>query len=361
MPDHLAARVRTLRRRLDEADADAMLITHAPDIRYLTDFPGHDSWLVVSARTVMLISDFRFSEQIDNARPFVRKVIRTGPMAEALAEAIGDLSVKTLAFQAEHMTVHARGKLGDKLKGITLKPTSDWLITQRAVKDKTELRQIRRALALQEQAYAQTLDQIRPGMSESELVTLIEYNMRWIGGEGPSFNTIVAIGSNGSLPHHEPGRTRVKANTPILIDFGTKANGYCSDLTRVVTMGGFSQKITDMYRIVAEAQQAAIDAIAPGKTGVEIDRVARTIIEDAGYGDHFGHGLGHGIGLEIHERPVLSTRSTDTLEDGHVVTVEPGIYLPGIGGVRIEDDVLVTARGHRKLSTLPTAMESVVI
>jgi Xaa-Pro aminopeptidase len=198
-------------------------------------------------------------------------------------------------------------------------------------------------------------------MSESEVVALLEYNMRWIGGEGVSFPTIVAVGPNGSLPHAVPGRTRLKAGKPILIDCGCRADGYCSDLTRVVSIGQMPRKIEEIYNVVLEAQQAAIDAIEPGKSLQEIDAVARDIITDAGYGEQFGHSLGHGIGLEIHEQPTLSKRSEGELVAGHVVTVEPGIYLPGVGGVRIEDDVLVTEKGRRVLSSLPKDLESAII
>jgi len=360
-PDHLTARLKILRKRIAEADCDGMLVTHAPDVRYLTAFPGDDSWVVVTPKAVTLISDSRFDEQIDQACPYVKKVIRTGAIADALAETVKGLKIKALAFQADHVTVRGHQKLIEKLSKGMLKPTDGWLVDQRAVKDATELRNLRRAIALHEQAYMQTMDQIRPGMSENEVATLLEYNMRWIGGEGASFATIVAIAANAALPHHIPGRTRVKPNIPILIDSGTKANGYCSDLTRVVALGGLSQKLTEVYQVVLEAQQAGIDAIRPGASCKAVDAAARKVIDDAGYGEYFGHGLGHGIGLEIHEQPTLSPRSEGELAEGNVVTVEPGIYLPGVGGVRIEDDVLVTARGHRKLTTLPNALDSAII
>lgn len=363
-PDPLSQRLKKLRHRMGEHSLDGLLITHGPDVRYLSDFGcqhSGDGWLLVTARQVHLISDFRFNEQIDRVCPFVKKVIRSGAITQAAAALSLELKLKKIGFQAESLTFQLHQLLNEKLPGKTLEPTRDWLIEQRAVKDETELRHIRRAISVMEQAYTQTLDQIRPGMSESEIVALLEYNMRWIGADGPSFETIVAIGANGSLPHHEPGRTRVKANTPILIDFGAKAEGYCGDLTRVVTLGGFHKKIAEIYRIVQEAQQAAIDAIAPGKAMKEIDAVARKIIEDAGYGDKFGHGLGHGIGLEIHELPTLNARSESVLMPGHVVTVEPGIYLPGMGGIRLEDDVLVTETGCVKLSGLPIGLESAII
>ncbi len=360
-PDFLSARVRKLRARCYEAELDGFLATHPADVRYLCDFPGEDSWALVTSRQVYLLSDRRFDEQIDQSCPFVKKVLRTGPMSDALANTLSDLKIKTLGIQSEHMTVFTQRKLSSKLKDIKLKPTDSWLLEHRAVKDDMELRQIRRALAVQEQAWHQTLDQIRPGMSEAELVAMLEYNMRWIGGEGVSFPTIVAIGPNSSLPHHIVGRTRVKATTPILIDFSAMAGGYTGDLTRVVAIGGLSKKLIEVYHVVLEAQRAGIDAIGPGAKLKDVDAAARQVINDAGYGDQFGHGLGHGIGLDVHEQPTLSPRSRGELVEGNVVTVEPGVYLPGVGGVRIEDDVLVTNTGHRKLSTLPSSLESAII
>ena len=185
--------------------------------------------------------------------------------------------------------------------------------------------------------------------------------MRLLGADGPSFPTIVAADANASLPHAIPGRRKVKKGGIVLIDWGAKWGGYCSDLTRVVALGKMPAKIQEIYQIVYDAQRAAIDAIEPGKALKEIDAAARTVIEKAGFGDQFGHSLGHGLGLDVHEQPTLSGRSKGSLEPGHVVTVEPGIYLPGVGGVRIEDDVLVTAKGRRVLSDLPATIGSTII
>jgi Xaa-Pro aminopeptidase len=339
----------------------ALLVSNPTDVRYLTGFTGEDSWLVVGVRQVWLICDARFDQEVDRSCGFVKKVLRDGPIVDALAGVVGDAKLDEIGFQADHLTVAARQTLGEKLGEGVLKPTRDWLVDQRSIKDADELRSIRRSIALLEQAYTQTLDQLRPGLSESEVVALLEYNMRWIGADGVGFATIVAIGANAAYPHHRPGRTRVKANTPILIDCGARADGYCSDMTRVVAMGGMSQKLREVYRIVREAQRAAIDAISPGRAMQEVDAAARTVIEQAGYGEYFAHGTGHGIGLDIHEKPVIGRRSKGHLAPGQVVTVEPGIYLPGVGGVRIEDDVLVTGKGHRKLTTLPSDAESAII
>jgi Xaa-Pro aminopeptidase len=361
--DHLLARQNSLRQRIAGRSLGGLLITNAPDIRYLTGFVGDDSWLVLTEDQVHLLSDFRFQEQIAAVAPRAKTIMRKGRMTDALVELLADLSVDVLGYQAEHVSSATLNKLTESLESVTLSSTEDWLTDQRAVKDRQELRAIKRAIAIAEQAYELLLGQIREGMTEYEVVALLEYNMRWLGGEGPSFETIVAIGPHGSLPHYRPGRGRVRVGYPILIDFGTRSEGYCSDLTRVVSSVRFKPKIAEIYPIVAQAQQAAIDAIRPGRTCREIDAAARKVIEKAGYGDQFGHGLGHGIGLDIHEKPTVGPRSPQDaqLQAGHVVTVEPGIYLPGIGGVRIEDDVLVTDRGAKVLSSLNKDLESAII
>ncbi|MCC6579214.1 MAG: aminopeptidase P family protein [Phycisphaeraceae bacterium] len=368
----LKQRIAAARRRLAEAQVDALLITHPPDIRYLTGFVGDDSWAVLwqDHADVHVLSDFRFEEQIQHEAPQVRAIIRKKSLAEELARLTQRRKVKRLGLPKDHVTLALRAQLGGKLKGVNLKAMDDGLLEQRAVKDDEEIKAIVRALKIQEQAFQMLCGQLKPGMTEVEAAGRLEYLMRQGGADGTSFPSIVAADANASLPHAIPGRAKLRKGGIVLIDWGAKAGGYCSDLTRVVGLGGMSRTMQEIYRIVLEAQMAAIDAIAPGKTLQEIDAVARGIIAKAGYGKQFGHSLGHGIGLLIHEQPTLSPRSTGRLLPGHVVTVEPGIYLPGVGGVRIEDDVLVTdggsrgnrgSRGHRVLSTLPKDLKSAMI
>ncbi len=360
-PPHLLARLRTLRRRMKRASVEAMLITCPADIRYLTDFAGDDSWLLVTGRQAYVISDFRFQEQIDRTSPFVTAIMRTEAMTKTAAGLIGDHKLRRIAFQAEHLSVQLHQTLGKVIGERKWKATTGWLLEQRAIKDDHEQRAIRRAIRIQQAAFEQWRAQLRVGMTERQAVAILEHHMRDAGGEGPSFPTIVAVGPNSSLPHAVPGDAKVRRRQPILIDFGTVWGGYCSDLTRVLSIGPMSRDLREVYEVVLEAQQAAIGAIVPGVKLKDVDAVARKIICDAGHGERFGHGLGHGIGLDIHEQPTLSGRSEGTLAPGHVVTVEPGIYLPGIGGVRIEDDVLVTGNGRRRLSSLKRTVESAMI
>jgi Xaa-Pro aminopeptidase len=256
---------------------------------------------------------------------------------------------------AQHKSL--KKKLGKK----HIEPIDDGLLKQRAVKSPDEIKAIRAALAIQQQAFVDLRDVLKPGETERQIAASLEFLMRSAGADGPSFPTIVAADANASLPHAVPGDRKLKAGGSVLIDFGARAHGYCSDLTRVVGLGSMPAKIKEIYKVVLEAQLAAIAAIKPGAKLRDIDAAARDVIVKAGYGPQFGHSTGHGIGLDIHEQPTLAARSEGSLEPGHVVTVEPGIYLPGVGGVRIEDDVLVTDKGHTVLSDLPKSLESAII
>jgi Xaa-Pro aminopeptidase len=362
-PPNLDARVRALQERLADWKTPALLVTNPRDIRYLTGFVGDDSWAVVWAHggPVSVISDFRFQEQIQREAPHVVVHLRKKGLADELAKMLGKRRIRGLALQAEYVTLAQRKTLGKKVPRVSFKAVDDGLLKQRAVKDPGEVAAIRRALKIQQEAYRRTLAQLKPGQSEEQIAAFLEYQMRLLGADGRSFPTIVAADANASLPHAIPGKAKVRSGGIVLIDFGARWGGYCGDLTRTIALGRMPAKVREIYRITLEAQLAAIAAIAPGKTLKEIDAVARNIIKKAGYSKRFGHGLGHGIGLDIHEQPVLSFRADGVLEPGQVVTVEPGIYLPGVGGVRIEDDVLVTPHGREVLSDLPKDLESAII
>ena len=363
MPAALGDRVRPLQRRLKASGASALLVTNPKDIRYLTGFIGDDSWALIpqSGKKVYILSDFRFEEQIEKESPHAHVVMRSKGLAEELEALTKKLEVKKVAVQSEYLTLSLHKALVKQLGSKRIKTIKDDLLVQRAVKDASEVRAIRKALSIQQQAFRETCEFIKPGQSEFEVAAYLEYRMRALGADGVSFPSIVAADANASLPHAVPGKKKIKAGGIVLIDWGAKWGGYCSDLTRVVGIGKMKPKMCEIYQIVLDAQMAAIEAIKPGKKLSEIDAVARGVIDKAGYGDRFGHSLGHGLGLDIHEQPVLAARAKGVLKPGQVVTVEPGIYLPGVGGVRIEDDVLVTPRGHKVLSDLPKSLESAII
>jgi Xaa-Pro aminopeptidase len=362
-PPWISARVKVSQKRLRTAGASALLVTNPCDIRYLTGFVGDDSWALIPMRgsKVYILSDFRFEEQIQKEAPHAVVVMRKKSLAEELAALTARVKVDKIVVQPGYLTLSMRKALAKHLGARRILAVDDGMFVQRAVKDDSEVKAIRRALSIQQQAFRETCDFIKPGLSEYEVAAYLEYRMRALGADGVSFPSIVAVDANASLPHAVPGKAKIKAGSSVLIDWGAKWGGYCSDLTRVVAVGKMKPKIREIYQIVLDAQMAAIDAIGPGKRQSDIDAIARGVIQKAGYGDRFGHSLGHGIGLDIHELPVLASKADGVLEAGQVVTVEPGIYLPGVGGVRIEDDVLVTPKGHKTLSDLPKSLESAII
>lgn len=337
---------------------DGLLITNAHDIRYLCPFSGEDSTALLTPAGMTIVSDFRFEEDLTAVQPEVAVVIRGHSMAQAVASAVARAKVGKLGIQADHMSVQQRTEFARPIRAasrssVKLVPTQGLLSGLREIKDAFEIRVIRKSVKLQEDAMEATLPQLAPGQSETEVAAILEYEMRSRGAEGASFPTIAAARANGSKPHARPGSTRTAAARPLLIDWGARLDGYCSDMTRTFCFGRWPRVMREIYEVTLEAQVAACQAVRPGITGAELDAVARDIIAAAGYGDRFGHSLGHGIGLDVHEMPRVARGSKTVLEPGMIVTIEPGIYLPGVGGVRIEDDVLVTERSGKNLSRLP--------
>jgi len=363
-PPPYAARLTRLRQALRNAEVDSLLITNANDIRYLTPFSGEDSAAILTGKKFVLISDSRFAEEVEPLGQWLDIALRTGPIADKIGEVAGDLKVSRLGVQAEHVTVTQRRNVAKAVNGKSITDTEGLLSTLRAVKDEVEVQLIRRAVKCQQLALKATLADLRLGQSEAEIAARIEFEMKQLGADGCAFSTNVSAKANSSKPHYRPSeRVKLTRGKPLLIDWGARVDGYCSDMTRTWAIGAMPRKMAEIYAIVLEAQLAGIAAIGPGASCKEVDAAARKIIDDAGYGENYGHGLGHGLGLDVHESPSLSPRAgeKDVLKPGMVVTVEPGIYLPGIGGVRIEDDVLVTDKGHRVLSDWPKGLEEAVL
>lgn len=363
LSDALVAARRNRRRRLAELMAgtgiDGLLVGHDKDIRYLTGFVGDDSVMIVTASPAdlpVLITDARYDEFLD---PW-----RTGGVAEVematrhrLEQTVKRVcerrGIKHLGLQAEHMTLEGHGRLGEACGPLPLVETSGLIARLRQRKDPLEVDAIERAIHIQQEALTAALQRLAVGMTEIEFCATLEYEMKSRGANDPSFATMVAGGARSSVIHYATGTPVIEEGT-LLVDWGAVVDGYCSDMTRTFGVERMDDRIAELYAIVLEAQQAAIDACAPGRTCAEIDSVARGIITAAGHGEHFGHGLGHGLGLDIHEGPYFNEHATDAvLEPGMVMTVEPGIYVPGLGGVRIEDDVLITEGGCRVLCDYP--------
>ena len=359
---YLKVRHKSVRDAMKHLKLDGLLLTHPPDLAYLTNFTGEDSIGLVAERDIHLITDFRYEEQAGIEAAWLKLTIRDHKMEDALIKAIGAAKVKRVGFEANYATVGQIDALTRALKeaklNVELVPLENVMANIRKVKDDHEIDLIRKSVAVAEEAFDAIRDEIKPGQTENYLAGLLVLELRSRGASNSSFPVIVAAGANSSLPHYRPGEALVQRDQPLLIDWGALVKGYASDLTRTLMVGRVSPKMKEIYKAVLAAQEAAIGFLRPGVTSMQADRVARDVIEEAGFGKQFGHGLGHGLGRDIHELPVMrKTGGEEELRPGMIVTVEPGIYLPGEGGVRIEDDVLITHSGCEVLSSLEKSFE----
>ncbi len=361
IPEWIKARLTAARAEMAKSDLPAYLLTRHMDTFYMTGFTGEDSAVIVMPRAVHLVSDSRFDEAIDAEVPWVKKHLRKGLLVDEIANVCRKLKLERIAIQADDVSVQmltALRKSAKPTRTVTAPPIVNRL---RMAKDPTELKTLCKAITVAQDAFLATRKSIRVGQTEEEVAARLEYEMRKRGSTCAAFGTMVAVGANASHPHAHAGKRKITRGCAILFDWGATVGFYRSDLTRCLFMGRIPSRIREIYKVVLDAQLAAIEAIRPGARMCDVDGVARKLITRAGYGKQFGHGLGHGLGLDVHEAPSLSWRSNDALEPGSVVTVEPGIYLPGVGGVRIEDDVLVTSSGHRILSDLTKDLRSAVL
>lgn len=357
MDQNLAhARLGALRQRLANEGADAFLSIAPPDNQYLTGFSGSTSAVLVSAEHKVFFCDFRYTEQAaqEVAGYPVEQV--DGPLLPALAGRLVQWQAKSVTYDPANLTV-AQLTLLQKTLGGVLKPLAGPVLELRTTKVSGEVDAVRAASALAEGVLADLLPTLRAGVTERDVAARMEYEFKCRGAQGASFDSIVLFGARSSLPHGKPGDRALQSGDIVLMDFGCRMDGYCSDLTRTYAFGRIpGEWFGTIYDLVLTAQEAALRAIRPGMRCCAVDAVARDIISKAGYGNHFGHGLGHGVGIEIHEEPRLRRDSDVVLEEGMVVTVEPGIYLPGQGGVRIEDLVVVVEGGCELLSHAPKGL-----
>ncbi len=362
MDRHLARRDR-LRRAVKKAGADALLVTDFINVTYLTGFTGEDSYLLIRPDGDLMLSDCRFTTQLGEECPGLDVHIRrhSVTMVKTVAKIVRAAKIANLGIEAGSMTVAVRDEIAEKLPKLQIQPTSGLVEAQRAIKDKGEISQLRQSVQYAEKAFGVLRATLRPEKTERELAMELEHQLRLFGAKVRGFQSIVGVGPRAALPHAVPSERRVEESDFVLVDWGANGGLYISDLTRVLVTGRISAKFERIYRVVLEAQTRAIAKIGPGVAAKEVDKVARGIIADAGFGRRFGHGLGHGLGLEVHEAPRLAVNSQDVLRPGMVVTVEPGIYIPGWGGVRLEDDVLVTRTGHEILTSVPKRLEEVIV
>jgi Xaa-Pro aminopeptidase len=360
--DYPAQRRGRLARLVKEEALDALLVSNPYNVTYLTGFSGDSSWLVLGRGRALLVSDFRFTEQIAEECPGLDTHIRLPgqTLQQAVAGVLGKLGFRAVGFESAALTVADLESLREALPAVQWKGAADRVERLRAVKDASELAEVREAVGFAEKAFAMWRAMLRPDEREKDLGDALEFYIRRAGGRGSSFPPIVAVGERAALPHAPPTHKTLEEAALVLIDWGASGRFYKSDLTRVLATRRISPKLEKVYRVVFKAQEQALRGIRPGVQAQDVDAKARAVIAAAGYGPYFGHGLGHGLGLQVHEAPALRQNSDAVLQAGMVMTVEPGVYLPGWGGVRIEDDVLVTPDGCELLSSVPKDLDSLV-
>jgi Xaa-Pro dipeptidase len=350
MPEPHDERRRRLRAHFAALDADAAIITQLVNVRYLTGFTGSNGALLVTSASAVLVTDGRYETQAGAQSADVDLIVDR-ELLRALVARARDAGIRRLAFEDHHVTVADHDALTSLTEGIELTRLGKTVESLRAVKDDVEIEQLRVACATTDAAFADLLDCVHAGMSEREVARLLEERMRDRGAEGPAFETIVASGVNGALPHHRAGDRVLSAGDLVTCDFGARVDGYHADMTRTFAVGHADEWQREVYGVVSAAHEAGRDALVVGAGCREVDAVAREVVEATAYAGRFVHGLGHGVGLEIHEAPWLGQTATGDLADRNTVTVEPGVYLPGRGGVRIED-TLVVRDGAAEVLTL---------
>ena len=344
------ARRQTVVNGLAERKLDALLVSFSPNLRYLSGFTGSNGSLLVTPQKCILFTDPRY--QIQAAQETSCQVrITKGPLTAVVLAAIQRLRLRRIGYEPARMTCDFYESLKSRLPmRAALESTAGWIEELRMVKSADEAARIRRSVDTNSQAFEQTVTHVREGMKEQDLAAELEYRMRRLGAEKPSFETIVAGGVRSALPHAQPTAAPLKSGELVVVDMGTVQDGYCSDMTRMLFLGKPGNRVKRTYRAVLEAQLAAIDAVRPGVTTVSVDRAARDVLKGYGLDGAFVHSTGHGLGLEIHEPPRIGQRDKRRLEAGMAITIEPGVYLEDFGGIRIEDTVLVKEKGCEVLT-----------
>ncbi|NLY79283.1 MAG: aminopeptidase P family protein [Lysinibacillus sp.] len=338
-----------LRKALKSYQVDALLITNPYNRRYMTGFTGTSGIAIVSENDAVFITDFRYTEQAKEQVKHFRIIEQESTILKEVGKQIDKLGIKTLGFEKDTVTYGKFESFQEQFNA-KLVPLSGIIEKIRLIKTNEEINIIKVACQIADAAFNHILDFIKPGVTELEVSNELEFFMRKQGASSSSFDTIVASGTRSALPHGVATNKVIEKGDFVTLDFGAIYNGYVSDITRTIAVGTPNPKLIEMYNVVLEAQLLALEKVGPGLTGKEADKIARDFLTEKGYGKAFGHSLGHGIGLEIHEGPTLSYRSDQVLEPNMVVTIEPGVYLPEIGGVRIEDDIVITPTGNEKLT-----------
>jgi Xaa-Pro aminopeptidase len=338
-----------LRAELKKLNVDGILITSSFNRRYMSNFTGSAGVVLISNDRAQFITDFRYVEQAEKQCVGFEIVKHNGTIPEEVAAQVKELGITRLGFEQEHVTYSSYQSYKGALQS-ELVPLSGVIEKLRLIKTDAEIKILKEAAKIADAAFTHILGFIRPGITELEVSNELEFFMRKRGATSSSFDIIVASGIRSALPHGVASEKVIEAGDFVTLDFGAYYKGYVSDITRTVSVGEPDAKLKEIYNIVLQAQLLGMEGIKPGMTGKEADALTRNHISSHGYGEYFGHSTGHGIGLEVHEGPALSVRSNLVLEEGMIVTVEPGIYIPGLGGVRIEDDTIITEDGNESLT-----------
>lgn len=348
----LQDRILSARGYLERCSIDFLVFLDLVNIRYICGFTGSDGALVAGRDDVWFLTDSRYTTQAAQETKGCR-VVEYSKKVDAVAALLLEQGAKRVGFESQYTTVAVHDAFAASLPGVELVPVGEELDSLRLIKDEGELGLLAKSASISSAAFHGIVDKIRPGAVERELALELEFSMRRAGADEKSFDFIVASGTRGALPHGRASEKVIKSGELVTFDFGAVYHGYHSDETVTVAVGAPDSRQREIYAIVKDAHDRALEAVRPGISFKELDSLARGYIEEKGYGSCFGHGLGHGVGLEVHEKPVVSFRSEGVAEEGMVFTIEPGIYIPGWGGVRIEDTVVVTADGCRLLTQVP--------
>ncbi len=358
-----SARLQKLQRLLRELSSTHLLITSPFNVTYLTGFSGEDSFLLVGKTGATILSDARYEEQIAEECPGLEACIRksTVPILQETVNLLKKHRASSMAIEGDSMTVSQWNQLKELASPLAIEPVAGLVEGLREIKGPEEIDRIKRAIAMAERSFIGLRSRLTPDQTELDLANELDRSIRHLGGKGAAFQTIVGVGPRAALPHGRPTAKRLSESTFVLIDWGANEGQYLSDLTRILVTGRIPAKLSNVYASVLNAHRAAAEALRPGARCCDIDRIARESIESDGFGKRFTHGLGHGFGMQIHESPRFAKTQEKQLQVGMIVTIEPGIYFPGWGGVRLEDDYLITEDGCEKLTSLPQELEANIV
>ncbi|MCC5894600.1 MAG: aminopeptidase P family protein [Alkalibacterium sp.] len=345
------SRVKDIQKKIKNQGLEALLITSPYNLRYASNFTGSTGLSVITEDKAFFVTDFRYTEQAADQAVGFEIIKNTGPIYEEVKTIVEKENIQSLGFEKDFVTFGTYDQIKSLLP-CELKPVSGLIESLREIKEASEIATIQQAIKITEYAFEEILTFIKPGVSEIEVANKLDFLMREKGASGVSFDTIVASGKRSAMPHGVASDKKIEQGDMITLDFGCYYNGYVSDMTRTFALGDPGEELKKIHQIVLDANLKVTELAKAGVTGKELDDVARDYIKEKGYGDAFGHSTGHGIGLEVHEGPGINFRNENPLVKGNVITNEPGIYIPGLGGVRIEDDLLITEEGNKNLMTV---------